>query len=176
MIAIPAFAPGCFGSALAFQESHPLCASCQFVTDCKPLHEVNLAHLKKECHIQDRRSFTMNSPSAGNPNPGARVLTKKVREYLDKIEKAGIRITEGLSQGVNPFDPKVMSFMHVAAHLLLRLKEPVQSRTLALAFTRRFNCGESTAEAYVRITTQILRHVGAVDVMDGGMILRRSKS
>src|SRR5690606_2664164 len=88
MTSIPNFAPGCFGSALAFQPDHAVCRGCKFVEQCRPMHEENLARLRAELNVKDKRQrFEMSEPTQVNPNPGAKVLPKKVREYCERLDR-----------------------------------------------------------------------------------------
>lgn len=177
MTSIPNFAPGCFGSALAYQEEHPVCRGCKFAEQCRPMHEENLARLRAELHVKDKRQrFEMTRPTESNPSPGAKVLPKKVREYCERLDRMRLNVTGNLAAGVNPFSPNSMSFLYVAAHLLMKLSKldkPLRANLLTDAYVHKLKCRESTAEAYARMALQIFQHIGAVDEIDGGFTLRR---
>lgn len=173
MSEIPNFAPGCFGSALAYQEDHQFCKSCKFAEQCKPLHERNLAILRQRCNVRDKpKRFEIAKTTEENPYPSATILTDKIQAYIDRIENSGIRITEAFAKGENPFKPSSLKFLHVAAHILLRLKQPLRPEILAQAYMGHLKCSQNTADFYARTAFQIFRHVGAVDEIDGGYRLR----
>lgn len=142
------------------------------------MHEENLARLRAELNVKDKRQrFEMSEPTQANPNPGAKVLPKKVREYCERLDRMRLNITGNLAAGINPFSRDSMAFLYVAAHLLMKLSRAdraLRANMLTEAYQLTLKCKKTTAEAYARMALQILQHVGAVDEMDGGFTIRRS--
>ena len=167
---IPPFSPGCFGSALAYEDTAPVCTACTFAEKCRPLHEHNLELLRERVGVKGKGSKTAKNPLAQKPaaDPAALTVPKKVQALVDKLDSSGLRITEKLSRGVNPFaDTQGMGYLKIAAHLLLRLKAPLDRQTLAYAYQTKLGWTEGTADSHARMTIQALTHIGAVRNIDG---------
>lgn len=167
---IPFNAPGCFGSALAFDPSTSFCSSCVFKGECEPVHTTNLIALRNKLgikHKEEASRLVTKEPKSINP-----ALPAKVQALLDKIDEGGFNIVESLRRGVNPFQEK-FQFLRVACHLLLKVQFPISRETLKMAFITKFNWAEDTAAHHVRMTFQLLEHVGAVTNNDGKISLKR---
>lgn len=74
-------------------------------------------------------------------------------------------------RGVNPFD-KTMPYMMIAAHLLLRLKKPVDCGTLTTALMTKFNWSKPMAEERARMAFVALLHVGAITTVEGSFAIK----
>jgi hypothetical protein len=174
MTTIPAFAPGCFGSALAYQEGHPVCSSCMFAVQCVPLHQENLARLRQTCRIAERPK----QPAAQKAErPAAGMLaTSKVEAFIEKMERSGVKVTEAFAKGENPFREKGPKMMSIAAQLLLKLTEhrrPLSHDMLVHAYMRAMSVNDKTAKFYAGLAMKFFNHVGAVETVDGAILLRR---
>lgn len=174
MNTIPAFAPGCFGSALAFQATTPTCLACEFAAQCKPLHEINFKRLHGDVVLSKRRKFEMDESTPENPNPGALSLPKKVQEEVDRIDELGLNIRDSLNLGKNPFSASFKKYLYVASHLLMKMQQPLRQEVLCAAYIGRLGYDKISAQALSRQAIQIFRHTGVVDEIDGGFILRRN--
>jgi hypothetical protein len=170
---IPQFAPGCFGSALAFDENAPVCSVCTFKDQCGPVHELNLIALREKLGIRvKKRAPNRKEEPSAHPSP-AMMLAKKTQALVERIERSKIRVTEGFREGRNPFDNAGMQFMRIASHLLLKLKQPMSREVLAMALETKLNWSKGTADSHARMAMQALAYIGAVDVIDGAVTLRR---
>ena len=54
MTTVPDFAPGCFGSALAFKADDAVCEGCIFKAQCQPVHLEALASLRARLGIKTK--------------------------------------------------------------------------------------------------------------------------
>lgn len=166
---IPPFAPGCFGSALAYQGDNSFCRACVFQAECEPLHQQTLAALRARFGIK----VAALAKAATDKNGGALAVPQKVQALIERFERCGIRITEKLAEGQNPFASN-FAFMKIACHLLLKLGRPVDRKMLTAAFTSKLDWAPPTAESHARMAFQALIHIGAVDEIDGRIQIRRS--
>jgi hypothetical protein len=173
---IPSFAPGCFGSALAFEEAAPVCSVCKFAEACRPLHESNLMILRERVGVKGKGNknaknpLVVDKPAAA---PAELTLPKKVQALVEKLDNSSLFVTEKLKRGENPFSQPGMSFMKIAAHLLLKMTKPLDRPTLAYAFTAKLGWTDGTADSHARMAIQALTHIGAVENVDGLITLRR---
>ena len=174
MTTIPKFAPGCYGSALAFDIEQSVCRRCAFATSCQTLHQENLAALRARFGIVAKPKPAAPPPEADKINPATMMLPKKVREHIERIERAGIKITDKLRAGENPFPTSGFAFLRVACHLLLNLPKPVDQKLLTFALEAKLNWRHDLANAHARMALQVLTHVGAVDELEGKFVLRRT--
>lgn len=169
MIKVPDFAPGCFGSALAFSEKDAICRNCVFSQGCESAHKIAKAELRSRFGITVRES---KKPLADVcANEPTTTLPKKTQALFDRINGANYDIVGKLRSGVNPFGES-MRFMAVACQLLLKVPNVKQS-TITAGCVYKLGCQEDTAEAYARTAIQILSHVGAIDSNDGVITIRK---
>ncbi|TDW20531.1 hypothetical protein EV128_125161 [Rhizobium azibense] len=171
---IPSFAPGCFGSALAYEETAPVCAVCKFAEACKPLHLTNLEILRERVGVKGKGNKDAKNPLVEKPTAGPAEMTvpKKVMALVEKLDSSNLRVTENFAKGVNPFAAS-SNFLKIAGHLLLKLKQPLDRQTLAYAYTTKLGWTEGTADSHARMAIQALTHIGAVNNIDGAIVLRR---
>ncbi|WP_276122599.1 hypothetical protein [Pararhizobium qamdonense] len=172
---IPPFAPGCYGSALAFEETAPVCAVCKFAETCRPLHLSNLQILRERVGVKGKGSKTAKNPLASEKppaSPAELTVPKKVQALVEKLDSSNLCVTENFAKGVNPFTASA-NFLRIAGHLLLKLNKPLDRQTLAYAFTAKLGWTEGTADSHARMTLQALTHIGAVNSIDGAVTLRR---
>lgn len=163
---IPSFAPGCFGSAMGFDDTAPICVVCTFREQCKPMHEINLAKLREACGIKKVQK-RKKQPTADPVEEGLTV-PKKTLELVDKFEHAGLSVTTDLTAGKNPFAKTAMHFMTIAAHLLLRLDRPLRQSDLVMALQTKLHWTKGTADSHARMAFQALEYIGAINVTEGG--------
>lgn len=171
--------PGCFGSALTFEEGAPECVSCPFAEGCAPLSRASLARIHEKFGIKPKKAARKAPEEPKEPQVRRSVfsdrLPKKVVEWLERLERKGVRITEALRQGHNPFLEKPVPF-RIACHLLLKLKgeglEPpmlVQALQMKLAYT------PDGADATARLVLQVLEAIGATVEVNGKIMIRRNE-
>jgi hypothetical protein len=169
MIKVPDFAPGCFGSALAFNASDSICRNCVFSKECEPTHKRAKEELRNYFGIKVREpKKPLADVCANSPET---TLPKKTQALFDRINSANYDIVGKLRSGVNPFGES-MKFMAVACQLLLKVQNVKQS-TITAGCVYKLGCQEDTAEAYARTAIQILSHVGAIDSNDGIISIRK---
>lgn len=179
MTTIPQFAPGCFGSALAFKEDDSVCQGCVFKAQCEPVHVEARVALRARLGIPSLQEVkaAAAAPKAAfkDQSPEALALPKKVQELVDKLDRGGYNVVESLKRGENPFGAS-MPFMKIAAHLLLALaprNKSIDRDLLTTAFVSKLGWQENTAEAHARMAIQALTHIGAVTNDNGAILLRR---
>jgi len=166
---IPNFAPGCFGSAMGFDEGAPICTVCKFRDECRPMHETNLALLREACGI---KKVERRRKQAAHPVEGGLTVPKKTLELVEKFEHAGLTVTTSLAEGKNPFAATAMHFMTIAAHLLLKLNRPLRHNDLVMAFQTKLQWTKGTADSHARMAFQALEYIGAIHVTEGGATIR----
>ncbi|MER9176275.1 hypothetical protein NKH72_22105 [Mesorhizobium sp. M0955] len=169
MTTLPAFSPGCFGSALAYQEEHPVCAKCVFRDQCAPVHVVNLKTLRDRLGVPER--YVVKERKPDDATPGLSV-PKKIRELVERMDSANLRAVERLQAGENPFGG-FSNFLKIAAHLLLH--RGVNQEDLTKAYMHMTKMERNTAVAHARMALQALVHIGAIDMLDGIATLRRAR-
>lgn len=172
MTNIPNFAPGCFGSALAFQTDNSVCRACPFADRCQPLHEQNLAALREKFGITAVRRGPKLKPAVSPTGDGSEmVLPVKVRRLIEKLDTANLRVAENIAKRINPFEGK-SPFMQIACHLLMNLKRPLDRQLLAMAFVQKLSWKQNTADAHARMALQALAHIGVITDTEAGAILK----
>ncbi len=169
---IPDFAPGCYGSALAYDDAAPICQVCKFAGECKPLHLSNLEALQEALHIPKRKTAVRREVEAPAASPEM-TLPVKVRALVDKLDRSSLRVTERLARGENPFLDTSSNFLKIVGHLLVRANRPLSRRDFAMAFQMKLHWTPGTADSHARMAMQALTHIGAVDEIDGAVIVRR---
>lgn len=170
---IPPFAPGCFGSALTYDDTNSVCVACKFASACQPMHQEALVALRASFNITVKAKPT--APVTVDPaRPAAPVLAvpKKVQELLDRLDRSELNVVANLQAGINPFEHSVL-YLRIACHLLLRLQKPLTQPLLAAAFASKLNWAQGTADAHARMTIQALAHIGAIDNRDGLITIRK---
>lgn len=185
MTTVPEFAPGCYGSALAFKSDDSVCMGCIFQPQCEPVHRVALATLRtrlgiktKDTRETEKLAARAAARQAQEPlSPEMLALPKKVQDLVNRLDRGNYDVVGKLQRGENPFGAE-LKFMRVAAHLLLALAPRNMSMDrdlLTTAFVKHLGWQENTAEAHARQAIQALTHVGAVDNNNGAVILRRTQ-
>lgn len=172
MADIPPFSPGCFGSALAYQDDHAVCQGCVFQAQCKPVHEENIQALRERFGItKPAKQASIRKKIAGD---GELTLPKKVQEIVDRLDQSALNVVGKLQAGENPFEPTNLNFLKVACHLLVRMNKPLGRPFLAAALMVKLGWQQETADAHARMAFQVLSHVGAVDEREGSISIRKS--
>jgi hypothetical protein len=164
---IPAYSPGCFGSALTFKATDLVCQKCPFAAQCQPAHQVALQLLRAKFGMAPVPvKEVVETQPAPAIDPVVLTMPKKVQALLAKLDKGNYDVVGKLQQGENPFGA-ALPFMAVACHVLLRLGRPMDKDFLATAFMKKFGWQKQNADEHVRIAFSALLHVGAVVSNDG---------
>lgn len=163
---IPAYSPGCFGSALTFKATDLVCQRCPFAAQCQPAHEVSLRLLRQKFGIAPVPVKEVVAAPAPVTDPVLLAMPKKVQALLAKLDKGNYDVVGKLQRGENPFGA-ALPFMAVACHALLRLGRPMDKDFLSTAFMKQFGWQKQNADEHVRIAFSALIHVGAVVSNDG---------
>jgi len=170
---IPNYAPGCFGSAIAFQKAELTCKSCSFMGNCGPVALHNAQLLRAKFGIAEPAfKPVLKAPEVVEDRPAFR-LPQRVQNLLDKLDNGNFDVVGKLQRGENPFD-KTMPTLRVACHLLLRLKRPIDRETLTMAYVSHLKLQPETARIYARVAIYALTHVGAVISNDGLISLKEN--
>lgn len=162
-------APGCYGSALTFDVGSAECSQCMFAAQCGPKSEARMRYLREKLQLP------MPKPKAKQvintqPQVVEMSLPKKVVELLERIERASVRVTESLAAGRNPFIKP--AFMRVTCHLLLHLKDGIDTPTLTMALAKKLEWQTGTAAAHAIQARQALIALGAAVEHNGKLKLK----
>lgn len=170
-------APGCYGSALTYEEGAAECRTCPFAEGCAPLSKASLER------IQLKLGIIKPAPQPAQAVPSQPLLKqsvltarlpKKVVEFLERFERQGIRITEALNRRENPFMKSSAPF-RIACHLLIKMPNGIDSGLLATALQLKLAWTKESSDAYARLVFQTLEAAGATVVKDGKTMIRRSE-
>jgi hypothetical protein len=169
-------APGCYGMSMCYREGTSECGTCPFAATCKPLAEQQLTMLRAELGIvAPVQKKPVETPKPLIP-PAVLELTnglpKKVVAWVAYIEREGIKVTEALTKGENPFKGRRPTFLAIACHVLLKRPDGINRDLLSQAFLHKLDWSAETAAAHVTQTRQILKALGAIDEVDGLIRLR----
>jgi hypothetical protein len=171
-------APGCFGGALLYRASASECSTCVFASRCAPLSATRLAGVRAKLGIKLPKSGTrqgqVTSPVKKEAGTGM-ALPQKVQELMERVERAGIKITEALRAGKNPFAGNdAFKLLRVTcAVLLIRQTSGIERSTLQAQMAKAFNWKDGTASAQMGQTIQLLEAVGAITNVNGILMLKR---
>lgn len=181
MTDIPHFAPGCFGSALAYKDEDSVCMGCVFKAQCQPIHLEARAALRARLGIKLPEEIKAARPAVTkvefkDQSPEALALPIKVQELINKLDEGGYNVIENMRAGINPFGA-AMKHMKIACHLLLRmpLDKGIDQGLLTTMFVKHLGWAENTSAAQARQVVQALTHIGLVDNNQGTIFLRRSQ-
>lgn len=168
-------APGCFGSALTFKADAVECTTCPFNALCAPKSAERLATLRTKLgiEVQPPREKQPKSKGVASPVDPTMTIPKKVKDLLERIDRAGIDVTKSLRTGQNPF-VKTPAFMKIASHiLLLRPRNVGVSRDeLVYAFMAKLNWNRGTAVAHAAQATQAFVALDVVTDTNGRITLK----
>lgn len=165
---IPKFAPGCFGSSIAFS-TDDICKNCSFFEACQNVHFHVTQELRKKYGITVPKTKRRVKVNLNGDTTLA--LPIKTQNVLNKLETSAEDICSLIKKNINPFQNKGPKYLSLLCHLLIREKQPIKSEFLITAFMTKFSWKEETARVHVRIATQILEHIGAIKRIDGTIFL-----
>jgi hypothetical protein len=171
-------APGCYGMSMCYREGTAECGTCPFASSCGPLAAQQLAMLRAELGVVMPKRKPVDKPQKAAAIVPAAVmeltngLPKKVAAWIAYIEREGIKVTDALTKGENPFRGKRPPFMAITCHLLLKLPQGVSRDLLARCLQEKLSWSAETTAAHVTQVRQILTALGAIDEVDGMIKLR----
>lgn len=172
----PLGSPGCFGRAMSYRAGTPECDSCPFRELCEPQSVQRTSALRASLGIVAKTTGTPKVKArAPKAEPAAAMgmsLPRKVVDLIGRFERTGIRVTETLAAGKNPF-VETPAFMRVVCHILLSKPQGVSRRYLTAALMHRFGWRENTATPHATQAVQALCALGAATESDGIVALRR---
>lgn len=165
-------APGCFGSALTFQDNSPVCQQCPFAAACAPKSIASYERIAIKLGIKDKK----RAKPVSKPEPEGQklvpTLPKKVLEIIGWLERKKVVITGPLRAGINPISERP-AFLRVACHLLIKSKSGVDHGMLKMAFKKMFDWNDHSADCYARMAIQVLSAVGAISLNGERYIIAR---
>jgi len=172
---VPDFAPGCFGSIIAFSASDAICKNCPFSEQCKPAHEERKKKMRSAYGIkvpsrQSRKQIAdviMDEPVMSLP--------PKTQTLFEKLDKSNFDVCNKLQNQINPFATNGPKYLEILCHLLMNVPGLISNDYLVASFMKIFNWKQNTATAHVRIAIQALAHVGAIDCIDGAIRLKKKE-
>lgn len=170
-------APGCFGKALAYNPSLQECNTCPFAARCEPEATVERTRLQEKLGLSVRGPVKKQTPKPKPEIEGAGLISElpvKVVGLLHSFERIGVKITEKLAKGENPFATEGPVFMRLTCHLLLHYEPGVDRPTLLHAMKKKLEYTDGTASALSTQAIQALIAVGAVTENNGKIFIRRS--
>lgn len=172
VIKVPEFAPGCFGSALAYSTTDMICRACPFESRCEPVHQHAKAILKARFGVTAQREPKVK---AAKPVEGPVLVNtcQRTEALLKWIEGMKIGVVDKLRAGVNPFGAKT-KHLAVICHLLLN--KPVTTEPMMItALETVLKCQRKNAEDYMRICLRVLDHLGAIAKTQTGYTVRSAQ-
>lgn len=158
--------PGCYGSALTYQEDSPVCRQCPYAQNCAPL---SIASSER---IRLKFGHAIKKPAAKKPKAApvkvglVPVLSAHVQNVLAFLEDSKVVVTEALRDGRNPIKEKPL-FLRVACHMLLRTTNGLDRATLSQGLIQAMKCTPREAEAYAFNAFQVLIALGALQEVEG---------
>jgi hypothetical protein len=171
----PLYAPGCFGSALAFKKADLICSNCPFALACEPVHVTNITILRSKYGLNPIcLSPVLEIEPVPVAEPLAINLPEKVKALLRTLDNGNYNVCGSLLDGINPFGA-ALPFMAVACHVLLHMRRLEKSSTrdmMTTAMMTKFSWQKSTAGEHARIAIYALLHVGAIESNDGLLKIR----
>jgi len=172
---VPDFAPGCFGSVIAFSASDAICKNCPFAEKCKPAHEQRRQKLRAAYGIEAPSRKSRKQTVDAIMGESVMSLPPKTQTLLEKLDKSTLDVCGKLQRRVNPFARHGPKYLHLLCHLLLSVEGAISNDYLVASFMQKFNWKQDTAKAHVRIACQALEHVGAIRCVDGVVRLKQRK-
>lgn len=166
---VPNFAPGCFGSSIAF-DVDDVCRNCPFFEQCEKasLTVKNELRSKYGIHVPKKKQKIVVDANGDT----SLVLPKKTQNLLKRLDVSVDDICGSIRNNINPFESKGPKYLSLLCHLLIRTKKPINSDQLVAAFMTKFSWKEDTAKVHARIAAQALEHVGAIRRVDGVITLK----
>lgn len=154
-----AFAPGCYGSALAFTAEDDICRTCPFRVTCEPRHLTAMAQLREMLHVTTSTKRRASS-----------TMSVAAEQIFEGLGKSASDIRKQVLAGRNPFSMR--DFLGDVVAVLLN-SESVNRAFLAQVLERRRAIKPSVADKQVRQAIQILTHCGVIETTDGVISLCR---
>lgn len=167
MSVVPEFAPGCFGSFLAFRENDMICSRCPFASDC------GLASNETRAQIEEK--YGIKIKKRGEKKQSAddlSALPLKVQEVVRQIRSKNIDVAQILRGEGNPFDGRMPSAKIVCA-ILITVDRPIEQKVITGLMAKRMNWREETARVQTRVMLQALEFLGVIKRVSGNVVLMK---
>lgn len=169
VILVPEFAPGCFGSALAFSKTDMICRACPFSERCEPVHQKAKMLMKVRFNIGFKEKTKEVKKEVGTT---AMTSCKRTDALLKWIEMMNVGVHDKLKEGINPFGVKTPYLALICQMLMKYQRVKISDMLNALMIVEKYS--EETAKIYTRISLKALLHLGVVENKDGVFSLRRN--
>lgn len=154
-------APGCYGSALTYDMGSAECSQCMFAAQCGPKSAERMRYIREKLNLPERKTTRRQVVTPAKPQPVEMSLPKKVVELLDRIDRAGIKVTERLKRRENPFvTPR---FMKIACQVLLLYPQGISLAALIEIYVRKLGWNKKTAAAHAVQARHALIALGAAE-------------
>ena len=142
--------------------------TCPFKDRCHPI-----AKASREAMLARLRPKTVAKPAeAAAPGPTGSALPKKVMEWMQRIERAGIQVAESIRGGRNPFKPGQCKHLYIACQFLLGCKGGFYRSLLQKQLEKHCGWSEGTAAAHALQAVQILKAYHIADEVNGVVKMR----
>jgi len=174
----PQFAPGCYGSAIAFKKTDLVCTNCPFASQCEPVH------LQSKIALQEQFGIVLNKPApiiktvpvvVPTVDPIVAIsLPEPVQAIIQALNQTGKSVLGALQSGATPFSGRE-PYLQILGLLLIKLKQPMSRNLIAAAFAQRLGCSDTTAKQQAGYTVLAMLHIGAIHVVDGLITLKDPK-
>jgi hypothetical protein len=164
-------APGCFGSPIIYKGDGPICSLCMFSATCAPRSQARRTALQAQFKIEVKSAQITIASRTPEVAPTPALYPVKVVDLLERIERAGVTVTDKLRQGVNPFTNKP-GFMRIACDMLLRATEGVKRTELCFALMTQLNWTSETAASHTSQAIHALTALGAITNENGRITLK----
>lgn len=165
-------APGCFGSALTYQQDAPECQSCAFAAACGPRSQQRLIELRARFNIQP----PAEKSRVKKPATGDFYMPVKVAALLARINGFGVDVAAAIRRGDNPFLTTGPRFLAVTTHLLTRYEDGVTRENLVAVLQAKLNWTQGTAAAHALQAVQALIALGVADETNGRLIKKTQRN
>ena len=156
------FAPGCFGSALAFSQDDEVCKACPFHGDCETRSVTALASLQSMFGVASKPRRRKSE-----------AMSQKAEEIFNALGQSADEIRKAVMSGRNPFSLR-RGFLGDVVSVLL--SHPNVTRAfLTQVLEARRAVRTSVADVYARQAIQILRHCDVITVAGDTIQLRQER-
>lgn len=153
------FAPGCYGSALAFSADDDICRACPFNAACETRHLTAMAQLRRALHVT-----TTTRRRASDK------MSVMAEQIFNELGLSAGHIRKSMQAGRNPFSMR--DFLGDVVAVLIN-SESTNRAFLAQVLERRRAVRPSVADKQARQAIQILTHCEAIEITDGAISICR---
>lgn len=140
------FAPGCFGSALAFRSQDLVCRQCPLNERCGLISEQNMAALRAKYSLKEKKLPP---------------LEEKVKKVVTALRKANLNIRANVVEGKNPFTVAQPALFYATQLMMAvhKAKRPFTVNWLSNMVSKRM---ESDQSGTVEVICKAFEELGVV--------------